>query len=107
MDPGQRCALHRLVRRERMPAASIQKRTRGLWLVSRSRVERLTDRETVRLRRVLIEASSKALRPEVGLRESSVWFPDAPRATIVIRDYAGQSGVQALNAGWLPACGSA
>jgi hypothetical protein len=66
-----------------------------LWLVSRSRVESLTDRETVRLGRVLIEASSKALGPEGGLRESSLWFPDAPRATVVIRDYAGQLSTKA------------
>jgi Cysteine-rich CPCC/SMI1 / KNR4 family (SUKH-1) len=50
-----------------------------LWLVSRSRVKSLTYRETVRLGRVLIDASSK----------SHVWYPEAPTATVVIREYAG------------------
>ena len=46
----------------------------------------LTDREAVRRGRVLIDASSK----------SSVWYPDAPTATVVIRGYAGELSPKAI-----------
>lgn len=56
-------------------------RVADLWLTSRERVERLTNAETVRLGRALIEASATG----------HVWYPDdAANATAVITNYAGE-----------------
>ena len=61
-------------------------RVTDLWIISRSRSTKLSDSETVRLGRSLIDASAK----------SHVWYPDAPMATAVIADYTGSLSTKAL-----------
>jgi hypothetical protein len=48
-----------------------------LWITSLSRQHPLTESETVRLGRALVESSGRR----------HVWYPGGPTAAVVIRDY--------------------
>jgi len=57
-----------------------------LWLISHERSDKLTDAETVRLGRQLIESSASA----------RVSYPESSKATAIVHDFTGSLSPKAL-----------